>query len=173
MASSSASKNVGNPYKSGRSRRSVLYSVKVQFRLSSGVYGVLRRSVPNVSEFLRRLVYEAVERLPCYFECEEARLEVEVALLCDELHRVHGYASALLKHGSYAKAYLEKLKGGRVRDWRPFNLRDPPPQVAKDELVTVESVVEYRELLAVRLNEKLKRLMELKKAKLVGGEKGE
>jgi len=134
--------------------------------MSGGVYGVLRKGVPNVSEFMRRLVYDAVENLPCYFECEEVRLEVEVALLCEELNRVHDYSKALLKHGSYAKDYLQRLKGGIVVDRKPFHLPEPPPEISKDELGTVESVVEYRELLASRLNQKLGRLMELKRASL-------
>jgi len=94
--------------------------------MSGGVYGVLRRGVPNVSEFMRRLVYDAVENLQCYFECEEVRLEVEVALLCEELNRVHDYSKALLKHGSYAKDYLQRLKGGIVVDRKPFHLPEPP-----------------------------------------------
>lgn len=154
------------PYRNRGSRRSARRSVKVQFRLDAGVYGVLRGGVPNVSLFLRGLVYRAVEVLPTYFECEEARLEVDVAALCEELNRVKGYSGALLKHGSYAKAYLEKLKGGVVVDRKPFYVSAPAPEVNKGELETVESVVEYRELLAVRLNEKLKRLIELKKAGL-------
>ncbi|MEM3824240.1 MAG: hypothetical protein QXH87_04830 [Candidatus Bathyarchaeia archaeon] len=172
-SASSASKNVGIPYTKRSGGRSRHYNVKVQFRLDGGVYGVLRRCVPNVSMFLRRLVYDAVERLPTIFECEELRLEVEVAMLCDELRRVHGYQTALLKHGSYAKSYLEKLRGGVIVDRKPFHIREPLPEISKQELETVQQVVEYRELLAQKLNLKLKRLMELKKAnlQLEGGEK--
>ena len=174
MATSiSASERVGNPYKLSSRRGSSQYSVKVQFRLDSAVYGMLRKAVPNVSMFLRKLVYDAVEDLPSYFECEELRLEVEVSQLCEELHRVHGYSKALLKHGSYAQAYLQSLKGGRVVDTKPYYQRDVPPEVSKVELKTVEEVVEYRELLAARLNEKLKRLVELKKASFEGGERVE
>jgi len=41
---------------------------------------------------------------------EEFRLEVEVARLIDELEDLHKWQNVVLKHGSYAEAYLEKLK---------------------------------------------------------------
>jgi hypothetical protein len=173
MATSTSASNRVVQSTNRSSRRGSLYGVKVQFRLDSRVYGVLRRAVPNLSEYMRKLVYDASKNLPSHCECEEVRLEVEVAQLVEELHRFHGYSKALLKHGSYAQAYLLSLKGGRVVDTKPFFQREVPPEVSKVELKTVESVVEYRELLAARLNEKLKRLVELKKASFEGGEKVE
>ena len=170
--STSASNHVLRSTQSSSRRRSQ-YGVKVQFRIDSSVYGVLRRAVPNLSEYMRKLIYDAARKLPSYCENEEIRLEVEVAQLVEELHRFHYYSKALLKHGSYAQAYLQSLKGGRVVDTKPYYQRDVPPEVSKVELKTVESVVEYRELLAARLNERLKRLVELKKASFEGGERDE
>lgn len=111
---------------------------RVSFRLPVEVYVLLRRSVPNVSGFLRRLVLDALERLPVYFEMEEFRLEVEVARLTEELEKVHRWQRLVLKHGSYAEAYLQELKGGVVRDRKPHFLPKPPPFVRPEELVTVE-----------------------------------
>jgi hypothetical protein len=156
MASTSASSNRVLRSTQSSSRRRSQYGVKVQFRIDGSVYRVLRKAVPNLSEYMRKLVYDAARKLPSYIENEEIRLEVEVAQLVEELHRFHSYSKALLKHGSYAQAYLQSLKGGRVIDTKPYYQRDVPPEVSKIELKTVESVVEYRELLA----EKKKKLAE-------------
>jgi hypothetical protein len=134
----------------------------VSFRLPVEVFVLLRECVPNVSGFLRKLVFDALERLPVYFEMEEFRLEVEVACLTDELEKVHRWQKLVLKHGSYAEAYLQKLKGGIVRDRKPHFLPEPPPFVKPEELVTVSDIVKYREALAKRLVQLLNRLMELK-----------
>jgi hypothetical protein len=96
---------------------------------------------------------------------EEYRLEVEVARINEELEKVHRWQKLLLKHGSYAEAYLEKLKGGIVRDSKPFYVPEPPPFVKPEELVTVSDIVAYRETLAKQLVGLLNRLMELKLSK--------
>ena len=145
-----------------RRRSSRALTSRVSFHLSSDVYRLLKSSVPNVSGFLRKVVYEAVERLPVYFSMEEFQLEVEIARLTDELQKVHRWQSLLLKHGSYAQAYLEKLKGGWVQDRKPFYEREPPPFVKASEIITVEKIVEYREKLAKLLVVKLNRVIELK-----------
>lgn len=137
----------------------------VSFRLPDGIYGVLKKSVPNVSGFIRELTYEALQRLPVVLEMEEYRLEVEVARISEELEKVHRWQKLLLKHGSYAEAYLEKLKGGIVVDRSPFYVREPPPSVKPEELVTVSDIVKYREKLAKQLVGLLNRLMELKSAR--------
>jgi len=134
----------------------------VGFRLPVEVYVLLCSSVPNVSCFLRKLVFDALERLPVYFEMEEFRLELEVARLTDELEKVHRWQKLVLKHGSYAEAYLKELKGGIVRDRKPHFLPKPPPSIRPEELVTVSDIIEYREKLAKRLVKLLNRLMELK-----------
>ena len=135
---------------------------RVSFRLPVEVAVLLKRSVPNVSGFLRRLVFEALERLPVVFEMEEFRLEIEVARLIEELEKVHRWQRLVLKHGSYAEAYLQELKGGVVRDRKPYFLSKPPPFVKPEELVTVSDIVKYREKLAAQLVQLLNRLMKLK-----------
>lgn len=161
-STSSSSKSVRRPtlYR-GRSGR----AKKVSFRLPFEVYVLLKQSVPNVSGFLRRLVFDALERLPVVFEMEEFRLEIEVARLIEELEKVHRWQRLVLKHGSYAEAYLEELKGGVIRDRKPYFLSKPPPFVKPEELVTVSDIVNYREKLAAQLVQLLNRLMELKLSK--------
>ena len=171
-ASSSASKSVGRPtLSSGWSRQP---SVVVRVRLPFGVYRLLRESVSNVSGCLRRLVIEFLEKLPSYLELEEFRLELEVARIGEELERVHRLQRLILKHGSYAEAYLQELKGGVNIDRRPFYMPKPRPEIKPEELLTVQDIVEYREALAKLLVEKTSRLIQLKKSKLKnlkGGEK--
>ena len=125
----------------------------------------MREHVPNVSEFLRKLVYSALGHLPVYLEIEEFWLELEVARLAEELEKVHRWQKLVLKHGSYAEAYLQELKGGIVRDRRPHFLPRPPPFVKPEELLTVSEIVMYRERLAKKLVQLLGRLMELKLSK--------
>ena len=163
-SSSSSSNNVGNPYKNRSGSRGSLYGVNVKFRLPSDVYGVLRENVPNVSEVLRGLVYEFLMKLPAYLELEEVRLRVEVARLIEEMNLVHSWQNALLKHGSYAEAYLQKIKGGLITDRTPYHIIVPSPEISPEEKATVTSIVKYREQLAVELNTKLKRLLELKQS---------
>ena len=137
----------------------------VGFRLPEEVYVLLKECVPNVSGFLRKLVFDALERLHVYFVMEEFQIEIEVACLTEELEKVHRWQKLVLKHGSYAEAYLQKLKGGIVRDRKPHFLPEPPPFVKPEELVTVSDIVKYREALAKRLVQLLNRLMELKLSK--------
>ena len=139
------------------------------------LYRLLRENVPNVSALLRRLVVEFLERLPSYLEMEEFRLELEVARIGEELERVHRLQRLILKHGSYAEAYLKELKGGIVWDRKPhYLLKGVRPELKPEELLTVSSIVEYREALAKLLVEKTNRLIKIKKSKiknLKGGEK--
>jgi len=161
-STSSASRSVKRltPVRSRSGRAKI-----VGFRLPVEVYVLLKECVPNVSEFLRKLVLDALEKLPVYFEMEEFRLELEVARLTEELEKVHRWQKLVLKHGSYAEAYLQKLKGGIVRDRKPHFLPEPPPFVKPEELVTVSDIVKYRETLAKKLVQLLNRLMELKLSK--------
>jgi len=147
----------------------------VGFRLPLPLYRLLKEHVPNVSALLRRLVVEFLEKLPSYLELEEFRLELEVAELGMELERVHRLQRLILKHGSYAEAYLQELKGGIVWDRKPHYLpKGVRPEIKPQELLTVQDIVEYREALAKLLVEKTARLIQLKKSKLKnlkGGEK--
>jgi hypothetical protein len=59
MATSTSASNRVVQSTNRSSRRGSLYGVKVQFRLDSRVYGVLRRAVPNLSVYMRNLVYDA------------------------------------------------------------------------------------------------------------------
>lgn len=155
--------------RSGRGRQPSRF---VGFRLPLPLFGLLKMHAPNVSGLLRRLVVEFLERLPSYLEIEEFRLELEVERLGLELERVHRWQKLVLKHGSYAQAYLQELKGGVVYDRRPFYTAKPKPEVKVEEKLTVQGIVEYREALAKQLVEKLNRLITLKKANLnlKGGE---
>lgn len=160
-SASSASKSVRRRTLPSSSRR----SAKISVRLPVGVYVVLKDTVPNVSGFVRELVVDGLEKLPILFEIEEYKLEIEVARLTGELEKVHRWQKLLLKHGSYAEAYLEQLKGGIVIDRRPFHLPSPPPAIKAEELLTVSDIVKYREKLAKQLVALLNRLMELKLSK--------
>lgn len=156
------------------SRRSRAFTASVSVRLPVEVAELLRKSVPNVSGFVRKVVVEGLECLPVWFEVEEFRLEVEAAQLMRELQILHRYQKNVLKHGSYAEAYLKQLKGGLVVDRRPFHVREPRPDVKPEEKELVEKIVALREALAKQLLQKLNRLVELKKSRVIsrkGGDK--
>jgi len=87
----------------------------------------------------------------------------------------------LLKHGSYAQAYLWEVKGqGVMLDCKPFYVKPGQryrPPAKPEEILTVEELVQLRERLSLQLNQLLRRLIELKKAYIShkqrdGGEKG-
>lgn len=168
-STSSSSKRVIRNTRS--SRRSIAFTASVSVRLPVEVAELLRKSVPNVSGFVRKVVIESLERLPVWFETEEFRLEVEAAQLIRELQILHRYQKAVLKHGSYAEAYLKKLKGGLVQDRRPFHVAEPPPDIKPEEKQLVGEIVGLRERLAGQLTQKLNRLVELKKSH-VNSQKG-
>lgn len=171
-STSSSSKNViRNTYSSRRSRA---LTTSVSVRLPVEVARLLKKSVSNVSGFLRKVVVEGLECLPVWFEVEEFRLEVEAAQLMRELEVLHRYQKSVLKHGSYAEAYLKKLKGGLVVDRKPFHIAEPRPDVKPEERELVEEIVGLREKLAEQLTQKLTRLVELKKSHVIsqkGGDK--
>jgi len=170
-ASSSSKSVIRNTYSSRRSRA---FTASVSVRLPVEVAELLRKSVPNVSGFVRKVVVEGLECLPVWFEVEEFRLEVEAAWLINELQVLHRYQKNVLKHGSYAEAYLKQLKGGLVVDRKPFHVREPRPDVKPEEKELVEKIVVLREDLAKQLMQKLNRLVELKKSRVnsrKGGDK--
>lgn len=166
--SSSASESViRNTHSSRRSS-----SATITFRVPVVVRDVLRGGVPNVSVFLRRLVLDALEKLPVHVEFEELRLELEVCVLRDELEKLQRWGSLLLEHGSYAEAYLSEVKGGVVFDRKPFYYSRTPrrPAAKPEEIATVSDLVELREWLSKDLNRVLQRLVKLKKARYSQGE---
>ena len=172
--SSSTSNGVGHPTfkSSGRGRQP---SVVVRVRLPLTLYRLLRKKVSNISGFVRRLVIDSLESLDVDSSSErieELRLEVEIDCLCDELERLHRWQKLILKHGSYAKAYLEELKGGIVGDRMPFYLRRPKPEVGDKEKLVVQNVIHYREAISELLADKLNRLMQLKMSKLGTNKRG-
>jgi len=126
-----------------------------------------------MSVFLRRLVLDALERLSVHSEFEELRLELEVAQLAEELNNLQRWGSLLLKHGSYAEAYLSEVRGGVVFDRKPyFYSRSPRRPAAKpEEIATVSDLVELREKLSKELNRVLRRLIDLKRARYSQGAK--
>jgi len=154
--------NSRNVIRNTNRRSSCRALTTVCFKLNVDVYRLLKVNVSNMSEFFRQIVYEAVEKLPVYLSMEEFQLEIEIARLADELTKVHNWQIKVLKHGSYAEAYLQKLKGGWVQDRKPFFQRDPPPFIRPEELLVVEDIVKYREKLAKQLVLKLNRVMQLK-----------
>ena len=158
--------NSRNVIRNTNRRSSCRALTTVCFKLNVDVYRLLKVNVSNMSEFFRQIVYEAVEKLPVYLSMEEFQLEIEIARLADELTKVHNWQIKVLKHGSYAEAYLEKLKGGLVQDRRPHFLPEPPPFVRPEEIVVVEDIVKYREKLAKQLLVKVNRVMQLKNAGL-------
>jgi hypothetical protein len=140
----------------------------VSFRLPLNLIEFLRENVPNISEYCRRVVFDSVERLPNYQKIEEFRLSVEVERLIEELDGLQRWSNAVLKHGSYAQAYLKKLKGGQVNDFKPHFQKEPPPEVKADEKRLVEKIVALREVYAHDLAEKVARLVELKSSRSLG-----
>lgn len=133
----------------------------------------LQREVPGMK--VNRLWNEAMLQYISELEGvdEVLRLEAEVDLLIRDLDRVHGVQKAVLRHGSYAGAYVKELKGLDVRrvvlDVPPYNQRRERPEITEGERKLVEDMVVYRETVSEELREKVGRLMELKSEGLDAG----
>ena len=165
---SSASKKCITLYTSS-SRRGRQPSRLVVFRLPVGVYRLLRENVGNLSEFLRCCVYEKLQSLPFWFECEEFRLRMEIAELERLMEDLKRRGTMLLKHGSYCEDYVRKVKGQLiVFDRKPyFTIGEKPRPPAKpEEIATIEELAELRENLSKIYNRKVKRLIQLEKARI-------
>jgi len=97
---------------------------------------------------------------------EELRLEAEIDILIQSLDRVHRDQKAVLRHGSYALAYMKELKGLDVKryvtDAPPYNAKHERPSLTAKELELVEKMVIYRRALAEELHEKLDKRMDLR-----------
>ena len=97
---------------------------------------------------------------------EGLRLEAEIDILVQRLDRVHQEGKALLRHGTYAGAYMKELRGLNVRrlvvDLPPHNVKMERPALTEKELALVEKMVVFRRVIAGELWVKLNRLMDLR-----------
>lgn len=139
-------------------------TVTISIRIPAWLYDKLKRKgVLNISQFIRKLVEREIEgELD-----EEERLEADLNDLKVEMERLQEYHSTLLKHGSYAQNYLEKLKDGNIVSHRPFYYsKHSQPTLSGNEQALVTETIRLREQLAKIYAEKLQRLLELKKARI-------
>lgn len=97
---------------------------------------------------------------------EVLRLGAEIDAVRADLDRMHRLQSSLLKHGSYASAYLDELVGVDAKrivvDLPPYNRRRERPEISEDEMAVVVKIVGYREGRIKELLGKLDKLVELK-----------
>jgi len=169
-SASSASKGVSRdtpPSSSGR--RQPRRTRFVSFRLPVEVVELLRLHVPNLSEFLRSAVYEKLQSLSFWLECEEFRLRMEIAELERLMEELKRRGTMLLKHGSYLEDYVRRVKGQLVVfDRRPYFMagEKPRPPAKPEEIATIEELAMLREKLSQVYNQKVRRLIQLEKARI-------
>lgn len=135
----------------------------ITIRIPVWLYERLKeKGILNVSNFVRRLLIMEIEGNLT----KEAEIEAELEQLKTEMGKLQNYHSTLLKHGSYAKDYKEKLKDAFIVSHKPFHYsKTHSPSVRIEEIQLVEETVELREKLSKQYREKLKELLELKKKK--------
>ncbi len=80
------------------------------------------------------------------------------------MDKLQEYHSTLLRHGSYAKQYLDRLKDGIIVTHKPFQYsKSGQLALTKEEQQLVDETVKLREELAKQYAEKLGELLSLKK----------
>ncbi|MEM3573724.1 MAG: hypothetical protein QXJ62_05820 [Nitrososphaeria archaeon] len=143
-------------------------TVTITVRIPVWLYERLKeKRISNISKFVRRLLLIEIEG--CKLTREE-ELEAELEQLKEEMDRFQDYHSTLLKHGSYARDYLEKLKDGNIVTHKPFHYSKPGQlALSKEEQELVDETVKIREKLAKQYGKKLKELLTLKKSHLKNG----
>ena len=169
-SAASASKGVSrDTHPSSSGRRQPRRTRFVSFRLPVEVVELLRLHVPNLSEFLRCCVYEKLQSLPFWLECEELRLRMELDMLERLMEDLKRKGTMLLKHGSYCEDYVRKVKGQFVVfDHKPYSTahEKPRPPAKPEEIATAEELAELRQKLSQIYNQKVRRLIQLEKARI-------
>ena len=90
----------------------------------------------------------------------------ELERLMEELKR---RGTMLLKHGSYCQDYVRRVKGQLVVfDRRPYFMagEKPRPLAKPSEIATIEELAMLREKLSQVYNQKVRRLIQLEKARI-------
>jgi hypothetical protein len=126
------------------------------------------KGVQDISRFVRQFL---VREIHSGFS-EEEGLEYELQTLKDEMSNLQEHHTTLLKHGSYAKDYLNKLKDGVSVTHKPFTYsKAQTPTLSQEEIGLVNETVNLREELARQYCSKLKQLLEVKKQRYRFGRK--
>lgn len=138
-------------------------TVTISVRIPSWLYKRFKeKGVSNISSFVRKLLLMEVET----DLTREEELEAQLENLKSEMEKLQHHHTTLLKHGSYAKDYLEKLKDGNIVTHKPFRYSKPSnPTLSKEELELVDETVKLRERLSKQYREKLSMLLKLKDKK--------
>ncbi|MEM2741975.1 MAG: hypothetical protein QXD95_07495 [Nitrososphaeria archaeon] len=144
-----------------RSRNYRNKTVTITVRIPVWLYERLKeKGISNISKFVRKLLLIEIEG--CKLTREE-ELEAELEQLKEEMDKLQEYHSSLLKHGSYAKDYLEKLKDGTTVTHNPFRFSKPGQfTLSKEEKELVDKAVKLREELNKQYKEKLREWLALK-----------
>jgi len=135
-------------------------TITVSIRIPFWLYKRLKeKEITNISNFIRKLLLMEIGGSLT----REEELEAQLEYLKTEMEKLQNYHSTLLKHGSYAKDYLEKLKDRNIVTHKPFRYCKPEnPVLSKEEQELVDETIRLREQLANQYGEKLKELLMLK-----------
>ena len=126
------------------------------------------KGIVNISGFVRKLIIMETEGELS----REEEIEAQLERLKEEMEKLQNYHSTLLKHGSYAREYVEKLKDGTIETHRPFHYSKPRQlALSKEEQELVSEAVKLREELNEQYKEKLREWLALKRESLKKGEK--
>jgi len=146
-------------YKRSRSRDK---STTISVRVPRWLYEKLTQKVQNISQFVRKLLILELEGELT----EEEQLEAKLDLLREEMDKLQEYKDTALKHGSYAKEYLNDLKDKQMVSHNPFYYsKKSTPTLKPEEQNIVEETTRLRNLLAQKYQQTLKRLIEIKRMK--------
>ncbi|MEM3773460.1 MAG: hypothetical protein QXX92_00440 [Candidatus Bathyarchaeia archaeon] len=145
---------------SSRSRNYRNKTVTITVRVPVWLYERLKeKGIYNISKFVRKLLLVEIEGKLT----REQELEAELEQLTEEMDKLQKHHSTLLKHGSYAKIYVENLKDGTIVTHNPFRFSKPGQlALSKEEKELVDEAVKLREELNKQYKEKLREWLALK-----------
>lgn len=145
---------------SSRSRNYRNKTVTISVRIPFWLYEKLKKKgILNISNFIRKLLIMEIESELS----KEEELEAQLENLKLEMEKLQNHHSTLLKHGSYAKDYLEKLKDGTIVTHKPFRFSKPGQlALSKEEKELVDKAVKLREELNKKYTEKFREWLALK-----------
>jgi predicted CopG family antitoxin len=130
----------------------------ISVRLDNAWFHKLKQKsgTATLSDYIRKLIFENLKQELSRKET----IEFELEQLKAEMRKWHDYQKTLLKHGSYAQKYLEKIHDSQSVTHPPFT-QHRGSIIKPDEMNDLDRIVLKREELNKKFHELLKELLDM------------
>jgi serine/threonine protein kinase HipA of HipAB toxin-antitoxin module len=134
----------------------------ISVRLENAWFHKLKQKAgtTTLSDYIRKLIFENLKQELTRKEVIEFQLE-ELKL---EMKRWHDYQKTLLKHGSYAQKYLEKIHDQQTVTHPPFS-QHRGSIIKPEEFHDLDRIILKREELNKEFHKLLKELLDMEGVK--------